>query len=75
MRIDQRRINYAVNHKYFIIYCKLLYMYISYMKTWIKKLNCILIKHDERIKKGLYYHKGGGGFFHRKNTLSDKYET
>lgn len=45
------------------------------MKTWIKKVNCILIKHDERIKKGLYYHKGGGGFFHRKNTLSDKYET
>lgn len=33
------------------------------MKTWIKKVNCILIKHDERIKKGLYYHKGGEGFF------------
>lgn len=39
------------------------------------KCHCILIKHVKRIKKGLYYHKGGGVFFHRKNTLSDKYET
>lgn len=36
------------------------------MKTWIKKVNCILIKHDERIEKGLYYHKGGGVFFTEK---------
>lgn len=49
-------------------------MYISYMKR-IKKVIVFSLNMLNVKKKGLYYHKGGGVFFHRKNTLSDKYET
>lgn len=36
------------------------------MKTWIKKVNCILIKHDEHIKKVCTITKVVGGFFTEK---------
>lgn len=54
VRKDQQRINEIVSHKniyYYLLKTPIHDMYISYIKTWIKKVSCIHIKHVKHIKK------------------------
>lgn len=73
VRKDQQRINEIVSHKniyYYLLKTSIHDMYISYIKTWIKKVSCIHIKHVKHIKKVCSLSQKWVFFHRKKYTLT-----